>query len=151
MAACSKHGESIMHRACRYSEPEVVQFLLANGCTSTMIDAYGKSPLCDACWRVKPNFKVVSILLDSCPELVLLCDQHGAFPLEYCNVDHWHDWCLFFYNQRDRYWPIRNNNIGEYINNEVTSTSSIDYRVESTSCTSELSARTDTETMSDKS
>lgn len=104
MLACNRYSESIVHMACRRSELDVIEFILANGGSTTIIDDYGRTPLHDACWRPTPRFDVVTRLLDENLDLIRHVDARGSSPLEYVREEHWLDWCAYLYNQKDKYW-----------------------------------------------
>ena len=91
---CSnRFGESLLHLACRKSLVEVVTFLVNEiGIPVRVKDDMGRSPLHDAFWTCEPNFAVVDILLNKCPDLLLVSDKRGHTPLSYARKDHWGKW-----------------------------------------------------------
>jgi ankyrin repeat protein len=107
MCACNKFSESIVHIACRRSSVDVVDFILKNGGSTSLVDDYGRTPLHDACWRMHPQFDVVTLLLDRNIDLLRLTDVRGAHALNYVSKDQWLQWCAYLYYQKDKYWPIR--------------------------------------------
>ena len=107
MCACNKFSESIVHMACRRSTVEVVDFILSNGGSTNLVDDYGRTPLHDACWRIDPQFDVVTLLLDRNIDLLRLTDVRGSHALNYVSKDQWLQWCAYFYYQKDKYWPIK--------------------------------------------
>jgi hypothetical protein len=109
MTSCNKFSESIIHMACRRSHYNIVQFLLLHGGDFSIVDDYGRTPLHDACWRTEPAFDIVTLLLDSDnnAERLLYMDARGSVPLQYVRQDHWMQWCVYLYHQKEKYWPIR--------------------------------------------
>lgn len=94
---CSnRFGESIMHMACRQGCFEIVKFLVEDAkVTIRLRDDYGRTPLHDAFWSVKPNFDIVNLLLGKCPSLLFVCDKRGHTPLQYARVEHTLSWAEF--------------------------------------------------------
>jgi len=96
LRCCNKFGESILHMACRRGSTEVVKFLLCEAGVSTRVrDDYGRTPLHDACWTREPQFELVSLIIESCPELLSVSDKRGHTPLSYVRRDHWDAWIKF--------------------------------------------------------
>lgn len=110
MSACNKFSESIVHMACRRSSFVMVDFILRNGGHTDLVDDYGRTPLHDACWRMIPQFDVVTLLLDRNIDLLRVMDVRGAHALKYVGPDQWLEWCAYFYYQKDKYWPAREKN-----------------------------------------
>jgi len=53
LQTCNKHGESIVHIACRRGSLELIQFLIQEAGVSTQIrDDMGRTPLHDACCKL---------------------------------------------------------------------------------------------------
>ena len=109
MSACNRFSESIVHMACRRASVEMVDFILKNGGNINIVDDYGRTPLHDACWRMTPQFDIVTLLLDQNLDLLNLTDVRGAHALKYVAEDQWLLWCVYLYYQKDKYWPIRTN------------------------------------------
>ena len=97
MLLCStKFGESILHIACRKGSINCVKYMVQElGLPVQLADDYNKNLFHDACWTSKPNFEIAKILLDSCPELLLMPDKRGFYPLQYVPKDNWAEWCGF--------------------------------------------------------
>ena len=91
---CSNQfGESLLHLACRKGLVSVVKFLLVDaGVPANVRDDMGRSPLHDAFWTPTPNFELVDVILQQCPDLLLICDKRGHPPLAYTRKDHWNVW-----------------------------------------------------------
>ena len=100
LLCCTQFGESILHIACRKGSIECVKYLVQDlGLPTKLADDYQKNLFHDACWTSKPNFEIAQILLDSCPELLLMPDKRGFFPLQYVPRDNWSVWCEFLNEQ----------------------------------------------------
>ena len=90
---CNRFGESVLHLACRKQLFAVVDFLLNEAhVPAEVVDDYGRTPLHDACWTSEPNFDVVDLILDKCPDLLLVKDKRGHTPLFYARKEHWGNW-----------------------------------------------------------
>lgn len=101
LQTCNKHGESIIHIACRRGTTELLQFLIDEAHVSTRIrDDMGRTPLHDACWSHKPNFEIVMELLRVSPELLFIIDKRGFTPLTYVPREAWGKWCNFLQDHR---------------------------------------------------
>lgn len=105
----NKFGESIVHTACRRGSVPVLGFLLHEADVSCrVICDYGRTPLHDACWTSgsgsgehdqRPNFELIDMILEACPDLLHVKDARGFLPLAYVRREHWNDWCQYF-NQK---------------------------------------------------
>eukprot|EP00554_Chaetoceros_debilis_P005540 CAMPEP_0194073192 /NCGR_PEP_ID=MMETSP0149-20130528/705_1 /TAXON_ID=122233 /ORGANISM="Chaetoceros debilis, Strain MM31A-1" /LENGTH=312 /DNA_ID=CAMNT_0038753169 /DNA_START=128 /DNA_END=1066 /DNA_ORIENTATION=- len=94
MQCRNKFGESILHLACRRGFFKVVDFLVNVAKISINIrDDYGRTPLHDACWVIKPDFDLITILIRSSPDLILIRDKRGFLPLQYVKKDQYAEWC----------------------------------------------------------
>ena len=90
---CNRFGESVLHLACRKQLVSVVDFLLnVAGVPVRVCDDYGRTPMHDACWTSEPNFEVVDLILEKCPDLLLVKDKRGHTPLFYARREHWAKW-----------------------------------------------------------
>lgn len=96
--------------ACRRAGKEIVQFLISNGADLSIVDDFGRTPLHDACWRPEPRFDVVTMILDSNPELIRFADLRGSIALNYVREEHWVQWCAYLFNQLEKYWPFQRPN-----------------------------------------
>lgn len=93
MKCSNKFGESLLHLACRKALVSVVDFLVNEaGVPVQVIDDMGRSPLHDAFWTPEPNTELVDLLLEKCPDLLLVKDKRGHTPLCYARRDHWSKW-----------------------------------------------------------
>jgi hypothetical protein len=59
-------------------------------------DDYGRNPMHDACWNAQPNFEVVDMILDICPDLLYIKDRRGFTPLAYARKEDWGKWKSYF-------------------------------------------------------
>lgn len=105
--ACNKFFESLLHKACRWSSREVVDFLLANGADPFLFDDHGRLPLHDACWRSQTDFLLVRTLLRLDPSMLRQVDSRGNTPLDYVRKKHHNVWCYFLYKCLDDFWPVQ--------------------------------------------
>jgi hypothetical protein len=102
LGCCNRYGESILHMACRRSNPHVVAFLLKEAGVSPRIrDDHGRTPLHDACWRGTPEYSIVKLLLTAEPRLAFAKDVWGHTPFMYARREHWGAWNEFLDRNRD--------------------------------------------------
>jgi hypothetical protein len=96
MQCGNKFGETIIHTACRRGLYDVLQFLIADaGVSIQVVCDSGRTPLHDACWTTKPNWNIINLLLNNCPDLLYITDNRGYTPLDYIPKQLWNDWCDF--------------------------------------------------------
>lgn len=96
LQCCNRFGEGLTHMACRRGYLDVVRFMILEaGCTLFVRDDYGRTPMHDACWSPKPNFKLMLFLIEQAPELLLMSDVRGNTPYAYVRKEHWGEWVLF--------------------------------------------------------
>ena len=106
LQCCNRFGESILHKACRYGATSVVHFLVKEAKISVRVrDDYGRTPLHDAFWTPKPEFELVKVLIETCPDLLLMKDVRGFTPLSYTRKEHWGIWCQFLQANRNILTP----------------------------------------------
>ena len=92
----NRFGESAIHACCRKGSVRVLRFLLEEAKVSSKVCCdSGRTPLHDACWSTKPNFEIVKLLLDDCPDLLYITDKRGCTPLAYTQGFQSSDWCDF--------------------------------------------------------
>jgi len=85
-------GESLVHIAAR-KRYSVLQYLVQDRHLSLQVHCQqGRNPLHDACWTDEPDWKVVDLLLDTCPSLLFRACQRGQTPLEYVPTSQWAAW-----------------------------------------------------------
>lgn len=102
MQCGNKFGESILHMACRRSSVGTVRFLLLEaGVSPRLCCDYGRTPLHDACWSSQPNFMIIELLLESCPDLLHIRDKRGFTPLDYVRAEQHKAWIGFLESQPD--------------------------------------------------
>jgi hypothetical protein len=108
LQCANRFRESIIHIACRRGSLSVLKFLLKEAnVTCRVCCDYGRTSLHDACWTSSPNFQVIGLLLDACPDLLYTTDKRGSTPLAYVRPGNFQDWCDFL-NRRgvERLSPI---------------------------------------------
>jgi ankyrin repeat protein len=105
---CSnKFGESLLHLACRRALVPVVDFLLNEaGVTVQVVDDMGRSPLHDAFWTCEPNFELVDLILNQCPDLLFVKDKRGHSPLNYARREHWGKWTEYLQSRSAILEPV---------------------------------------------
>ena len=101
--ACNRNGESLLHLACRRGSVETIRFLVER--TSIPIDvrdSLGRTVLHDACWRPRPDFEVLDVLIRAAPPKLLLAeDSRGHTPFDYVRRGDWKVWIDFVRSRRD--------------------------------------------------
>ena len=96
----NRFGETLIHLACRRSHTDVVTFLVKEAGVSIKVrDDYGRTPMHDACWRATVDVDLMDLLMETCPELLLLSDKRGHTPLDYARREHW-EVLIPFLNER---------------------------------------------------
>ena len=96
MQCSNQFGESIVHMACRRESRTVLEFLLVEAKVSCkLVCDSGRTPLHDACWTSIPNFAVIRMLLERCPDLLYITDKRGFTPMNYVRHSNWKSWCDF--------------------------------------------------------
>eukprot|EP00980_Cylindrotheca_fusiformis_P009017 scaffold1934_cov79-Cylindrotheca_fusiformis.AAC.6 len=106
---CSNQfGESLLHLACRKSLITVVTFLVDEANVPLNVrDDMGRSPLHDAFWCPEVNFELVDLILQRCPDLLMISDKRGHPPLAYARKQHWKSWNTFLQSRSDIIKTIR--------------------------------------------
>ncbi|CAJ1945883.1 unnamed protein product [Cylindrotheca closterium] len=104
---CSnRFGESLLHLACRKSLSPVVKLLVYEaGVPLNIRDDMGRSPLHDAFWTPTVNCELVDLILNKCPDLLLLPDKRGHTPLNYARKDHWPEWNKYLEDRQHMILP----------------------------------------------
>lgn len=109
LQCCNTFGEGIVHMACRHGSIKLVRFLVEEAGASLLVrDDYGRTPLHDAFWTLKPEIELVKMIISICPDLLFLKDKRGFTPLAYARRDHWGEWCEFLDENRDLLVPTYN-------------------------------------------
>ena len=106
--ACNKFGESFIHKVCRRGDDEFLEIFLECGAEIRIADDYGRTPMHDACWSVKPAFKVIETLMQQDIRLFYLTDANGALPLSYVRKESHSVYIEFLDSVKEVYWPKRN-------------------------------------------
>jgi hypothetical protein len=106
---CSNQfGESLLHLACRKSFAEVVKFLVEGAAVPFNVkDDFGRNPAHDACWTVTPNWDLMDVIVDRCPELFFIEDVRGHTPLDYVRMEHWPAWTKYLSEKGHKLTPTR--------------------------------------------
>lgn len=95
--SCNKHGESMIHLACRLGNFDIVKSLVEDAKVPVRVqDDCGKTPMHEACWTPNPDFKLIQFIVNKAPELLFVSDKRGFNPLRYIPKSCWDDWCDFF-------------------------------------------------------
>ena len=116
---CNKFRESIVHTICRRGNEELLSCILkyeqwqdqgeeGEGrppISLRVVDDQNRTCLHDAAWTHKPNFRVVKILIDACPDLLLVKDQRGFTPLAYVGRNQYSAWNAFLRENEDLLTP----------------------------------------------
>lgn len=91
---CSnRFGESLLHLACRKGFCDVVALLVHEADVPLRVkDDFGRNPAHDACWTVTPNFQLMDLIVEICPDLFFVQDVRGHTPLDYVRREHWSVW-----------------------------------------------------------
>lgn len=90
---CNRFGEFLLHLAARKRLDRVVQFLIKEAkAPVNVVDDFGRTVLHDACWTAEPCFATVDLILQECPDLLLITDKRGHTPLFYARQEHWSLW-----------------------------------------------------------
>jgi hypothetical protein len=106
LQVCNRVGESIVNNACRRGSLDIMKFLLEEASLSLkVVDDYGRTALHDACWTHTPCFDLVLLLLEHCPDLLLVQDKRGSTPLQYVRRQNWGDWCQFLEQNKSKLIP----------------------------------------------
>jgi len=96
LSARGRHGDGLLHAACRRGPAAIAAFLLEEVAVSPLVqDDYGRTPLHDACWRGEPAYGVVAALLRREPRLAYVRDVRGHRPFQYARREHWGLWNRF--------------------------------------------------------
>jgi hypothetical protein len=106
---CSNQfGESLLHLACRKSFVKVVRFLIQNAHVPLNVkDDFGRNPAHDACWTISPNWELMDLIVDECPDLFFIEDVRGHTALDYVRMEHWPAWINYMKTKGDRLAPKR--------------------------------------------
>lgn len=91
---CSnKFQESVIHTVARRGLPDILTYLTqVAGCSVRVCCDGGRTALHDACWTGNPSWVCIRILLELCPDLLLVMDKRGLTPLDYIPKEAHEDW-----------------------------------------------------------
>ncbi|KAG7337314.1 ankyrin repeat domain protein [Nitzschia inconspicua] len=103
---CNRHKESIIHTICRKGHFDMLQYVIQEAGVSIRIccDQY-RTPLHDAAWTHEPNFKMIKMIIDACPDLLYVEDSRGHTPLAYVASPQHEQWCNFLKENLDCIYP----------------------------------------------
>lgn len=104
---CSNQfGESLLHLACRKSFAKVVQFLVRDAQVPLNVkDDFGRNPAHDACWTISPNWELMDLIVEQCPDLFFIEDVRGHTPLDYIRMEHWPTWVKYLSENGEKLKP----------------------------------------------
>ena len=115
LQARSQTGESILHVCARRGTPELLRYLLEHASSDDNQTSqnscrvccdYGRTPLHDAAWsRDATSLEMMKILIQTCPDLLLILDKRGFMPLDYIPKDRWPHCCAFLDKYKDIILP----------------------------------------------
>jgi hypothetical protein len=106
LQACNRFHESILHIIARRGHAELLDFLLHDAGLDIRVRCdSGRTPLHDACWTGQPNFETVRIILEECPDLLLIKDNRNFTPLDYVPKECYEMWCDFLETNRELLLP----------------------------------------------
>lgn len=115
MQARSQFGESLVHICARRGTPEMLRFLLSQRgdpelgvapVSCRLCCDYGRTPLHDAAWSADAaSLEMMKILINECPDLLLILDRRGSMPLDYIPKDRWAQCCAFLDKHKDMLMP----------------------------------------------
>jgi hypothetical protein len=96
LQCCNAFHESIIHTTARRGHAHIMKYLLRDQhLNARVVCDSGRNVLHDACWTGSPNFEMVRLLLEECPDLLWIRDNRNYLPLEYVPKDSWAPWCQF--------------------------------------------------------
>lgn len=114
MQARSTFGESLVHICARRGTPEMLRFLLSlkgdgdgiGGVSCQVCCDYGRTPLHDAAWSTHAvSLEMMKILINECPDLLLVLDKRGFMPLDYIPRTRWAQCCAWLDKHKDMLMP----------------------------------------------
>lgn len=105
---CNRHKESIIHTICRKGHKNMLEYVMDVAGASIRIccDQF-RTPLHDAAWTHEPNFEMIKIIIDACPDLLYVEDCRGHTPLAYVASPQYNQWCKFLEENVDCLSPVR--------------------------------------------
>ena len=105
--ACTKHGESLLHKVCKSGNSSLLQVFLDCGADVQVSDGAGRTLLHNACWGAKPAFKAFELVLQQDVRLIHMMDGSGTLPLANVRDEHHGAWNMFLKTILNKYWPVR--------------------------------------------
>ena len=102
MQSSNRFGESLIHMSCRLGCLDIASFFIKEAGVSVRVrDDFGRTPLHDACWTSEPNMELIDLILNECPELLLMADKRGHTPFQYTRKEHGALWLAFLRSRED--------------------------------------------------
>lgn len=93
LQCCNRFYESVLHTVARRGHADIMDFLLNVAQLDLRVCcASGRTPLHDACWTTSPNFDCIQMILQRCPDFLLIADNRNFLPLSYVPQDCWGEW-----------------------------------------------------------
>jgi len=102
MSCSNRFGESLIHMACRRGFTSIVKFLVEEANVPIRItDDCGRTPLHDTLWNRDCKYDIFDILVKRDPALLLVSDKRGHTPFAYARKEHWSNWLVHLFDQKD--------------------------------------------------
>jgi len=102
MSCSNRFGESLIHMACRRGFTSIVKFLVEEANVPIRItDDCGRTPLHDTLWNRDCKYEIFDVLVRRDPALLLVSDKRGHTPFAYARKDHWSNWLVHLFDQKD--------------------------------------------------
>jgi hypothetical protein len=112
LQCANQFGESVIHIVCRRSRDDILEFLVSEvGVSLRLMDDLGRTPLHDAAWTDKPNFKLAALLLTREPDLIHARDKRGNSPLAYVPKQNWGLWNAFLEQNKDLFVRLQQDGV----------------------------------------
>lgn len=106
LQCCNRFKESIVHTAARRGHYEVLEYLSKHAGVSLRVCCdTGRTPLHEAAWSTTPNFRLVTLLLQDCPDLLGVVDSRQFAPLDYVPRSAFSAWNQFLNENRSLLIP----------------------------------------------
>jgi len=107
LQARSHTGESLLNVCARRGTPEMLRYMLRQeGVSARTCCDYGRTPLHDAAWSADAkSLEMMKILIQECPDMLLILDKRGYMPLDYIPKERWPHCCSFLDKHKDMIMP----------------------------------------------
>ncbi|CAB9514057.1 ANK [Seminavis robusta] len=97
--ACNARGEFYLLLACRAQSRNTAKYLLQQGASVQVQDKFGRSPLVELCWTNKPDFGLLTVVIQRAPALLFVPDRRGFSPLRYIPKECHKEWNAFLQSE----------------------------------------------------